>query len=104
MPHKFRPGDLVTIRGGIYSLRSPNHQYEIRQRLPADALFGEPPKYRAVNMTDGHERVLSEAQIEHRDAPTGEHPPAAPTRSATLLRCVPTRTQQPPAPRTATGA
>lgn len=97
VPHKFSSGDIVRLRGGVYSRRSPDHQYEIRQCLPPDALIGEPPKYRVVNMTDGHERVVLETQIERRAAPTGERPPASPVEAVTQLKRPSTpRSNRPP--------
>lgn len=86
MPHSFSPGDIVLLRGGVYSMKSPNNQYEIRQCLPSSDLVGGHPTYRVVNMADGHERVVSEGLIARRDPPSGERPPAVPLPIVTQLK------------------
>jgi hypothetical protein len=58
MPHKFKVGDIVTIRPAI-SRFVPNDAFEVVKQLPG----GSEPEYRIKSANEPHERVARESEF-----------------------------------------
>ena len=58
MPHKFKVGDIVTIRPAI-SRYAPNDVFEVVKQLPG----GSEPEYRIKSANEPHERVARESEL-----------------------------------------
>ena len=58
MPHKFKVGDIVTIRPAI-SRFVPNDAFEVVKQLPG----GSEPEYRIKSANEPHERVARESEL-----------------------------------------
>jgi hypothetical protein len=59
--HKFKIGETVEFHPGGSYLAKTRGQYEVVRLLPAE---GDGPQYRVKNVTDGHERIVREGQID----------------------------------------
>jgi hypothetical protein len=57
--HKFKSGQTVHVRGHA-SPEIPRGSYRVLRILPADA---EGNRYRIKSLSDGHERVVREADL-----------------------------------------
>ena len=58
MPHKFKVGDIVTIRP-VISRYAPNDVFEVVKQLPG----GSEPEYRIKSANEPHERVARESDL-----------------------------------------
>jgi hypothetical protein len=59
--HKFKIGETVEFHPGGSYLAKTRGQYEVVRLLPSE---GEGFQYRVKNITDGHERIVREGQID----------------------------------------
>ena len=58
MPHKFKVGDIVTIRLAIGRF-VPNDVFEVVKKLPGSS----EPEYRIKSANEPHERVVRESEL-----------------------------------------
>tara|TARA_R110000824_G_scaffold366730_2_gene555610 strand:+ start:138943 stop:139164 length:222 start_codon:yes stop_codon:yes gene_type:complete len=59
--HKYKVGEMVEFHPGGSYLAKTRGQYEVLRLLPAE---GDGYQYRVKNLTDGHERIVHEGQID----------------------------------------
>ena len=62
MAHKFKVGDIVTVRRAI-SRNAPSGVFEVIKQLPGSS--GE-PEYRIKSANEPHERVARESELTKR--------------------------------------
>jgi hypothetical protein len=60
-PHRFRIGDSVHFTSGMFGRGGANGVYEVVRLLPTD---GDEQQYRIKSMTEPHERVAKQSQLE----------------------------------------
>ena len=59
--HKFRIGDSVHFTSGMLGRGGANGVYEVVRLLPTE---GDEQQYRIKSMTEPHERVAKQSQLE----------------------------------------
>jgi hypothetical protein len=60
-PHRFRIGDSVHFTSGMLGRGGVHGVYEVVRLLPTD---GDEQQYRIKSMTEPHERVAKQSQLE----------------------------------------
>jgi hypothetical protein len=68
--HKFKVGQTVHLMPNRLERHVPAGAYTIQRALPDE---GRDLQYRIKNVQDGHERVVSEAQLRPAEALTPHH-------------------------------
>ena len=68
--HRFKVGQPVHLLPNRLERRGPGGAYTIQRQLPDE---GRDLQYRVKNAQDGHERVVSEAQLRPAEALTPQH-------------------------------
>ena len=68
--HRFKVGQTVHLMPNRLERHVPGCAYTIQRALPDE---GRDLQYRVKNVQDGHERVVSEAQLRPAEALTQHH-------------------------------